>query len=182
VGGSNWTSETRAEVEARLTVARAEGDDYAEARALTDLVAISHRLRDLPAMVTYAERAWDLSERNYYHDQLARLALTFADLAYRAQDYVRSYDHYANACAYAGMAGSVELSAAVSQIDGVLAELLATGRASIATALCELLVAYEADNGLGRADPAFAAHFQERLRQAEVLARADFARAAARLN
>jgi len=173
---------TRVGAEARLAAARAEGDAYAEARALTDLVIIAHRQRDLGSMVAYAERAWELAERNCFHDQLARLAVAFGDVAYLGQDYPRCYDHYANACAYAGMAGSAELRATVARVDEVLAELLATGRAAIATAFCELLLAYEAEGGLGRADPAFAEHFRTRLRQAEEQVKAELARAAVRLN
>jgi len=173
---------TRVGAEARLAAARAAGDAYAEARALTDLVIIAHRQRDLPSMVAYAERAWELAESKCYHDQLARLAVAFADVAYLGQDYPRCYDHYANACAYAVMAGSAELRAIIARIDEVLAELLATGRAAIATAFCELLLSYEADGGLGRADPTFAKHFRARLRQAKEQVKADLARVAVHLN
>lgn len=178
--GSNRSE--RSEAEARLGEARARRDTYAEARALTDLVAICHGSGDLGSMVTYAEGAWETAERNYYHDLLARLALIFADVALGVRDYARCYDHYANACAYAALAGSAEYGAVLARIDEVLAELMATGRAAIATALCELLLAYEADGGLGRADPAFAEHFQARQRAAAEQAKADLLLAGARLN
>ncbi len=176
------TGALRVQAEARLARARADGDDYREATALTELVEITQRLGDLWGLVTYSERAWDTAEHNNYWDLLARLAIVFGDVAYGVQDYQRCYDHYANACAFAVAAGAAEYRTVIARIDDILAELMATGRSAIAMDLSELLLAYEAEGGLGGADPAFAAHFRERLRQAEAQVRGDLLRVAARLN
>ncbi len=106
-------------------MARAEADTYSEARALADLVAITHRLGDVWGLIAYAESAWQAAESNCYWDQLARLATVFGDIAYAGQDYQRCFDHYANACAFAGTASAGEYRAILDRIDQVLAELLA---------------------------------------------------------
>jgi hypothetical protein len=172
----------RADAEARLVAARATGNNYGEAAALADLVEITHRQGDVYGLATYAERAWEAAEKNSYWDQLSRLALLFGDIAYHVLEYNRAFDHYANATAFAGTASTDEYLATIAHVDSVLAELMATGRGSIAAAFAEMLVGYEAAGGLGRPDPAFSAHYQSAKRQAEEQALNDLNRSGVVLN
>ena len=170
---SGWTEADRRKAEARLAEARERGDAAEEIRALVDLAGIARALGDAWALVTVAQEAWTLAERESRWDQLARLALLFGDIAYSGLDYLQCYDHYANACAYAAMFArsslvtaddAVSLPAVLARVDAVIDDMMTTGRTVIAQAFCEMLVAYEAFDGLGAPDPAFADHFRERLR------------------
>lgn len=176
------TKMDRTQAERRLAVARALGDVYAEARTLVDLAVIARRDGDVWALIDHARAGWETSERNCLWDQLARLALLFGDVAYSGRDYHQCFDHYANACAYAVMAGSSELGGVITRIDDVLTEMLATGRATKAAALCEFLLAYEAAGGLGRAESSFVAHFRRRQEQAQAQVRADLVPTGSRQN
>jgi uncharacterized protein (DUF58 family) len=172
----------RLEAEARLGAARADGNHYAEAAALADLVEITSEQGDVYGLVTYAERAWEAAESNSYWDQLARLARVFGDIAYHVQDYPRAFDHYANAAAFASTASHEEYFATIAHIDSLLTELMATARSTVAVAFANMLVGYEAQGGLGGPDPAFSAHYQQAMRQAETQAKDDLARRGVLLN
>ncbi len=177
MGGSRWTEADRDAALKQLAAARERGDAWTEVATLVDLVAIYRALQDPWSLIDCAHRAWQAAERNCFWDQLARLALIFGDVTYSAREYQQCYDHYANACAYAVMADDGGLPAVLARLDEVLDEMVATGRASVAEAFCELLVAYEAEGGLGRPDPDFAARFRERQEQARASVRSELARA-----
>jgi hypothetical protein len=178
----NGTYSWRLAAEARLGAARADGNHYAEAAALADLVEITNEQGDMYGLVTYAERAWEAAETNSYWDQLARLARVFGDIAYHVQDYNRAFDHYANAAAFASTASHEEYFATIAHVDSVLTELMATGRSAVAVAFANMLVGYEAAGGLGGPDPAFSSHYQQAMRQAEEQAKDDLARRGVLLN
>jgi hypothetical protein len=178
----NGTIAWRLAAEARLGAARADGNHYAEAAALADLVEITNEQGDVYGLVTYAERAWEAAESNSYWDQLARLARVFGDIAYHVQDYTRAFDHYANAAAFASTASHEEYFATIAHIDSVLTELMATGRSTVAVAFANMLVGYEAAGGLGGPDPAFSSHYQQAARQAEVQAKDDLVQRGVLLN
>lgn len=172
----------RALAEDRLAGALGRDDSRAEAIALVDLVEITYAQRDTWQMITFAERAWALAEDRGFFDQLARLALQFGDIAYSGEDYLRSYDHYANACAYAAVTGAAELAAVVERLDGVIGRMLEEGKAPVAVAFCEMLLAYEAEGGLAGSRPAFVSHFQGRLELARAGLWSSPALVGARLN
>lgn len=151
-----------AALQEQLVQARAEGEPRRIALALLDLAQVTARRRMFGPMARYAEEAWDLAEQAQLWDVLGELSLLFADFCTTTGQVSRSYDHYANACAYARSSGQDAFWQAVERVDDALTDLVRRGLLLPALALCELLLAYEEYGGLGERDPAFAAHYLAR--------------------
>lgn len=156
-----------------LAAARQAGDAHAEASLLVDLSLTAEQHHAYDAMRSYVAEAWAVAEEHRFFDQLARLCRLFGDFALAQRDYSRLSDHYANACAYALAHDVEEFWRVVARIDQVVGELAKGGQFRPAISLCEMLLAYEGQGGLGREMPEFRRHFaaqRERLKRALVAA------------
>lgn len=150
------------EIERRAEAAHQSQDVHAEIAALVDMViALDAAGRDKYTLVPYVERVWETAEANRAWDQLYRLSKLFAQIALREENWLRLYDHYANACAYAVMARNPELlDEAMHEIDQTLHLMRTHENAGRAVAFCDMLLAYEEAGGLGVNVPSFAEHYQ----------------------
>lgn len=151
-----------AEIEQRAEAAHQAQDVHGEITALVDMViALNAAGRDKYTLVPYVERVWETAEANRAWDQLHRLSKLFAQIALREENWLRLYDHYANACAYAVMARNPELlDEAMHEIDQTLHFMRTHENAGRAVAFCDMLLAYEEAGGLGINIPSFAEHYQ----------------------